>query len=93
MSHLGRSRPAVRGNRLVRLLPDRRCLNNDPARARPERNAEGARGHREETRDQRATRDGNRKQERRDHSLHPPHSFPFPPRFGIGCLSFCHSSV
>jgi hypothetical protein len=79
MSLLGRSGLSVRANRVARLLRDRRCLNNDPARTRPERNAEGACRHREETRDQRATRDGDRKQKRRDHSLHPPHSFPFPP--------------
>lgn len=93
MSHLGRNGLAMGASRVVRLPRDRRCLNNDPARTRPERNAEGACGDREETRYQRATRDGDRKQQRRDHSLRPPHSIPFPDCFGIGCLSFCHSSV
>ena len=80
MSHRGRGGLSVRASRLaVPLLRDRRCLNNDPTRTRTERNAQRACGHREETRNQRATRDGDRKQERRDHSLHPPHSFPFPP--------------
>lgn len=54
-------------------------MNDDPARrTRPKRDGDGRWGYREQTRNQRTTCDSNRKQERRDRSLHPFHYVPVP---------------
>jgi hypothetical protein len=49
-------------------------MNDDLVRrTRPKRDADGPGGNREQARNQRTTCDSNRKQERRDRSLHPFH--------------------
>ena len=55
---------------------DSRRLNDAPARARPERDAEGRRRRREQSRDQRASCDSDHQQQRGNHTLFPAHVVP-----------------
>ena len=58
---------------VVRLLGDRRRLNDAPAGSGPERNSERGRGRGEKARDHCAACDGDRKQQRRDDPLFTAH--------------------